>query len=436
MRRTPTRLTLLALAVTAIAAGACQKDDISGPSKQIGPPLLDVNLTPAGNAVYPSASSRITTVAARDTVDITFGALPPTPAGGSYQVVIVDTTKTTANVTPLTGRLIRSTRFRRPVNRDSSVFFAVTDTTNNVSQIAVADTNQSFRFIAQNAAIATGTHVIVRVANPVAAAGTLGATEWYGFLSGRYRSGTTFTTTTALTFGRWSIASAQRLPFSAQAVTSGGFWGDQVRFNFRNLIRPPVGFKYAAWLLDSRTGIQVRLGELVTGNPENAPITDADVGTGANYSPVSIINSQIRGNTATIGVKPEDYDFVTILLEPVGTANVSKPGLTYVMAASIPLSVSSRSATPGKLFGTVTGTNVVGTTIHVTGATSINPLLITNAAANGSFAFRAIPTGTYKVYATPVGLTSPRDSVTVTIGSRRVNGVLTGDSTFVTLRKP
>jgi hypothetical protein len=42
----------------------------------------------------------------------------------------------------------------------------------------------------------------------------------------------------------------------------------------------------------------------------------------------------------------------------------------------------------------------------------------------------------YKAYAIPFGDAVIRDSATVTVGSKKVNGTLTGDSLFVTLRIP
>ncbi|MDP1890612.1 MAG: hypothetical protein Q8K55_06925 [Gemmatimonadaceae bacterium] len=430
-------LTLAAAVGAAFVLAACQTDPISGPSHIVGEPLLDMVFGPAGNAVFPNiVGQRITTAASRDTIEFTVNALPPTGAGNTYQVVLVDTA--TGATTAASARIIRTVRSRRPVNRDSSVAVTKVDTS-TAAQFSIADTATTVAIRIANAAIATRSHVLLRSAGEGSVPASL-TTARTGFLSFRYKAGAAYAVQNEV-FGSFSTAAANRLPFVVSAyVVNANFWGDQVRLNFRNLIRPPAGFRYAAWMVDERTGTATRLGGILSPVPENTPLDDADLGTGTWYNAVGIIEAQVRGDMKALSIVPQDYTFITLALEPYGgTAVPVRPGTAYVLSASIPNSVASRAATPGKVFGTVTsssGKSLVNTTVYLQGINMTVPGQVASASATGTWQFRAVPTGVYKAYAIPFGDAAIRDSATVTVGSKQVNGTLTGDSLFVTLRIP
>ena len=392
---------------------------------------------PAGNAVFPTVSgARITTAAARDTLEFTVNALPPTGAGNTYQIVLVDTAS--GATTAASARIIRTVRSRRPVNRDSSVAVTKVDTA-TAAQFSIADTATTVAIRIANTAIATRTHVLLRSAGEGSVPPTLTAART-GFLSFRYKSGTAYAVQAAV-FGSFAKAAADRLRFIVSAyVVNANFWGDQVRLSFRNLIRPPAGFRYAAWMVDERTGTSTRLGGILSPVPENAPLDDADLGTGKWYNDVGVLEAQVRGDMKALNIVPQDYTFITLALEPYGgTAVPTRPGTAYVLSASIPTSVSSRSATPGKVFGTVTsasGKSLLNTTVYLQGINMTVPGQVASASATGTWQFRAVPTGVYRAYAIPFGDAVIRDSATVTVGAQKVNNVLTGDSLFVTLRIP
>lgn len=435
MRRA--HLTLVAAAGAAFVLAACQTDSISGPSKIVGEPLLDMVFGPAGNAAFPTISGqRITAAAARDTIEFSVNYLPPTGTGNTYQIVLVDSA--TGNAASATARVIRTMRSRRPVNRDSSVAIVKADTTTG-AQFSIPDTATTVTVRIANVAIPTYTHVLLRTAGEGSVPSTVG-TGRTGFLAFRYKSGTTYAVQSAI-FGSWAAATANRLPFLVSAyVINANFWGDWVRLNFRNLIRPPAGFRYAAWMVDERTGTATRLGGILSPVPDNQPLDNADLGTGPWYNSVGILEAQVRGDMKSLNIVPQDYTFITLALEPYGgSAMPARPGLSYVLSASIPNSVNSRAATPGKLFGTVTsssGKSLLNTTVYLQGINMTVPGQIASATATGTWQFRAVPTGVYKAYAIPFGDVTIRDSATVTIGSKKVNNVLTGDSVFVTLRIP
>jgi len=170
------------------AMAACDNDNISGPSKVIGPPLLDLTLGPAPTFVNPTASGTIN--GARDQLTLNLSYLPPLPAGSVYQVFLADSQTVDSagvnNLIPATGRLIRTVNTRRPVTRDSSVAEQSVDTTAATNTITVSDTTESFNFLITNASlgasIANYSHVIVAVSQtPVTTAGRLERTTRRGY---------------------------------------------------------------------------------------------------------------------------------------------------------------------------------------------------------------------------------------------------------------
>ena len=431
-------LPLIAAAAAALVLAACQTDPISGPSKIVGEPLLDMVLGPAGNTVFPTLSGqRITAAAARDTIEFTVNALPPTGPGNTYQIMLADSAGGNAIAAP--ARIIRTNRNRRPVNRDSSVAIIKADTS-NAALFSVADTATTVAILIANVNIPNYTHVLLRSAGEGSIPATINAGQRTGFLSFRYKTGATYAIANS-TFGSWARNTVDRLPFAVSAyIVNASFWGDWVRLDFRALIRPPAGFRYAAWLVDERTGTATRLGGLLSPVPDNQPLDNADLGTGPWFTSVGILEAQVRGDMKTLNIKPQDYTFLTLVLEPYGgSAPPARPGTSYVLSAAIPASVNSRSASPGKVFGSVTSTSgksVLNTTIYLQGSGALVPYQVASASATGTWQFRAVPTGTYKVYAIPFGDAVIRDSATVTIGSKTVNGALVGDSVFVAAKIP
>lgn len=440
-RRTTVAATVLAAAMLG-ALGACSESELSGPRELVGAPLLDMTLGPSGAAVFPGGSGTINTT--RDTLTLTITNLPQLPAGAVYQVLLVDSaTAGSSNVVPVSGRLITTTRSARPVTRDSSERIVRTDTLASTAVIAAADTNQTFVYRITGPAIAANSHVVLAVksAAQAAASGLSGATRM-GFLYGRYRNSATATPTYSnptLTFGSFAINSAARLPFNVSGQSDAAFYGDQIRVNLQGLVRPPVGFRYAGWLIDDRTNTAVRIGGLLTPVPENKPLDDADVGTGTYLSDVGILKAQVRGDRIALGnINFEDFTRFALLLEPIGSAVPTRPSAALVHAGNVPASVATRSAAPGKIFGTVTSASgkASNTTLFLAGPTTGTAVLVTNADASGAFRFRTVPTGRYRLYAIPFGDATARDSTTITIAGKQTAAGLVGDSVFVTLRVP
>ena len=441
------RIVLAAVALAAVAA--CAKEDLAGPGEVIGPPLLDIGLGPSGDARFPGGTVAVSANAARDTLTLTLTNLPPLGAGASYQFFLADSAtvdSTTNNYVPVSGRIITSTRSRRPVNRDSSVFLTRVDTTASAGSITAADTNQTFVVRIVSAQIPSFSHVVVAVSGSTApTAGRLARTTRTGFMYARYRDarGTpsrtddTFAAGT-FTFGSFAIDAAQRLPFSVSGTNDAAFFGSQVRINLKNLVRPPAGFRYAGWLVDDRTNTAIRLGGIQSPVPENASLDNADLGSSAFLTNVGILEAQIRADTSALHVAFHDFTRVLVVLEPSSATPPTTPSAAVVLVGTVPGSVSSRAAAPGKIFGTVTSASgrAENTTVYITGPTNRIPVLVTTAEAGGAFRFPTVPTGRYWVFAIPAGQSAVRDSQSVTIGSKTVAGALVGDSVFVRLTVP
>ena len=345
MRRAHTTLLTAALAaLAALVLAGCQADPMPGPSMRIGEPVLDMALGPSANAAFPAFSGqRITEAAARDTIEFTVDALPPTGAGTTYVIMLVDTA--TGRAAAVTSRLIRSVRSRRPVNRDSSVTTTIVDTS-SAAQFSVGDTATTMAIRIANPAIPSYTHVVLRTSGEGSTPIGIGASRT-GFLSFRFHAGGTYAVGNSM-FGSFASASADRLPFVVAAqVTGASFWGDQVRISLRNLTRPPAGFRYAAWMLDERTGVVTRLGGLLAPVPDYKRLDDADLGFGEWYTSSGITEAQVRSDLKALGIVPQDYTFLALVLEPYGgSAPPTRPGTSYVLSAPVPASVKARAGSP------------------------------------------------------------------------------------------
>ncbi|MBA2440117.1 MAG: carboxypeptidase regulatory-like domain-containing protein [Thermoleophilaceae bacterium] len=445
------RLSLVSALALAVGIAACQTDELAGPVVQIGEPLLDFPLGPSPLAVFPRASFTFNSTKTRDTLTITLANLPPLPPGVSYQVLLVDSASVDSagtNLVPVSGRLITTTRSRRPVTRDSAALSSRVDTAASASAIASADTNQTFVLQVigtPQTPLINFSHVLVVVGpTPVAAATQIDRTTRRGFLFGRYRDarGTPsraddiFSASGNLTFGSFAIDANRRVPFSVSGQSNASFRGTEIRVNLQNLIRPPEGFQYAGWLIDQRTGRQVRLGTLQTPVPSNQSLANADVDPASPatfLTEVGIAGAQLRANADTLGESSgiifDDFTQFFLLLEPKGGSGPPPSASSaIVLQGAVPPSIASRHPENGQLSGKVisaTNQQVVGTTVYVTGSGLRLPVLVTNANAAGDFLFRVVSVGSYTLYAIPPGASAATDSVSVVVGPGEVKSGLT-----------
>jgi hypothetical protein len=383
----------------------------------------------AGAASPPFSGNSITLNGTADTLVVQLSNLPAPPAGTVYQVILVDSTSGGANGLVATGDLIVSTNHIRPIDQDNSVVTVIEDTTLATDDLVPPQNDAIMDFIITDASIgasiAAYTHVIVAVSTtPASGAVTLGPDEQRGFLSRSLSSGN-------LAAGTWSINSALRRPYSIQGTGISAFFGDDLRATFERLLRPPEGFRYVGWLTDERTGINLRLGGLLTPVPDNQPLDDADTGDGEFLTDVAIVNSQLR---ATVEGQ-DNYTHFALVLEPKGAGGVARAPRTAVLTGTVPTSVASRHPGAGKLYGKVTGSGSVdSTTLYLTGRGLSTPLIVRLSDAEGDFAFRTVQIGDYTLHAIPHGDSVVRASTDVSI--THTPGNAAGDSIYVTLALP
>lgn len=419
---------IASIGIAAIVLGAmvaCSQDDISGPASQIGEPLLDIELQPATPR---NPSANVSLNATDDTMVIRFANLPPLPEGTVYQVLLVDSASNTAVVG--SGQLVVMTLQTRPLTRDSVLTDTTTDTT-AVTSIDVWGNNRQVELTITDADIggniAAYSHVVV-VATTTPGNTTIGADEPFGFLSRRIGDGN-------MTFGTWSLNSALRQPWAIRgSSTNATFWGDEFIANFERILRPPHGFQYVAWMIDSRTDIQQRIGGLTTPPPDRRSLANADVEDGSFLTDVAIVEAYIRAAVES----PDNYQRLVITLEPKGAGPAPRASTAEVFAANIPTSISSRHAAPGRLAGQVTGSGRLDSnTVFLTGRGQTTPILVNITNAAGEFLIRTVPVGDYTVNLIPYGGTTIVDTEDITITPvQRPDGSFAGDSVFVTLNLP
>lgn len=463
------RVAAFVSALIIVGATACENDPLTGPTKIVGDVLLDIVVTPAATTLPPGGSIAIsggtctsgcsTVPPNRDTLTVTLVNLPPLPAGVSYQVLLAADSAARAgsdaarpHLRPVSGRIIRTTRAGRPVNRDSVFVASVTDTTLSAPLVLTnTDTNQTYvlRIVGapQGDSTRKYTHVVITVtSNPLTAGVPLAPTARTGFLFAQFRDtkGTVATSDdsyagSSFTAGSFAVNRGSLFRFGASASVNGAIRGRELRINYRGLTRPPQGFRYVSWLIDARTGTQVRLGELKTPEPGAVSLADADIATAPFLTPDGIVAGEVRANADSLGVEFDNFTRYSLVLEAKGAPPARAPGWE-VMVGPIPQSVASRHPAPGTLTGTVTSTSsapVLGTTLYLTGVGLSNTLLVTNADATGAFRFRSVNVGTYTLHAIPKNGTADAATTPITIGSHRdAAGVVRGDSVHVQVTIP
>lgn len=428
---------------------ACGDARLAGPTEILGDPLLDIALGP-GVPATPLAA--VTVNAARDSMRVDLGFLPPLPSDAVYQVFLVDSasaaTPGSLNALPVSGSLIRSRNTYRPVNRDSTFVSTTTDTTAGSTSITTNPSfpnsrtvaHETFTLIVTGVALASYTHVVVAVSSPAqASASHLDPSTRRGFLWRSYRRGTTWSNG-PLTFGSFAVNSASRLNFAVAGNYDGAFRGDRLILNLRQLVRPPEGFQYAVWLFNFRAGTFKRVGSLST----PPPMYDSTIMRMADVAPTGpqnfLADSYIIEATARAPVDSAmNYELLSVVLEPKGTSDVPDfPSLISVVTGIVPPSVTSRLPTNGMLFGKLTGppASTRNATVYLTSGSTI-PVLTTASDVNGDFRFRSVIPGSYTVNVIPSGDNTVRATAQVTVTRTAVaGGGFRGDSVYVTIPVP
>lgn len=121
----------------------------------------------------------------------------------------------------------------------------------------------------------------------------------------------------------------------------GGYWGDEVRVEIRNLTVPPVGFFYEGWLGGAASNAS--LGPIVTPLEEGyASLRDLDTDPGLTQYVVEgkLVKSLQRSFASQLGINYYDYTDHFLVLTPKLRANSLPPG--RVLAGFVPAAVRAR----------------------------------------------------------------------------------------------
>jgi len=202
-------------------------------------------------------------------------------------------------------------------------------------------------------------------------------------------------------------------------VLSGGI--PAIRVNFTGLSKPPRGYYYQPFIIDSLTGNAFAWGQVY--DAAEQPLRNADLGTELTLPTLRAVQpvSPIIG-------KPENYTNVSLILEPKSAPPPLLTALTNysqmtVQRATIPSALLNRRAALGRVQAIVTrGTQGgpvapnVGVVILGSGNNFSTLIGNQNTDSLGLATFNSIPVGEVRVVAIPFGGGGVEARVTVVSG--------------------
>lgn len=215
------------------------------------------------------------------------------------------------------------------------------------------------------------------------------------------------------TFGEF-LSPARQTRFAAAGSGTLLFWdvastgNPAIRVNFNGLSKPPRGYFYQPYIIDSLSG-----NAFAWGQPYDAaekPLRDADAGTAS-----TIVTLRAVQPVGPIIGKAENYTHVSLMLEPkaappVLTAPLTIYSLMAVQRANIPSALQSKRAALGRLQAIVTrGTqggpaaSNVGVVIQGPGNNFTTLVANKNTDSLGIATFTNMPVGELRVLAIPFG---------------------------------
>jgi hypothetical protein len=210
-----------------------------------------------------------------------------------------------------------------------------------------------------------------------------------------------------------------RSPTRQTRFTPGGsgtllFWDvvssgkPAMRVNFENVPRPPLGYYYQPYIIDSLSGIAYAWGQVYGAN--DAPLGTADLGKDS----ILTILRAIQPSSDVIG-QAENYTRVDLILEPRSGAPALRTGLSIystmsLLRASIPAPLLAKRPALGRLNVIVTrgaqGGPVapnIGVVVQGPGLNFNSLIANKNTDSTGTAAFTGLPVGEVRVIAIPFG---------------------------------
>lgn len=214
-------------------------------------------------------------------------------------------------------------------------------------------------------------------------------------------------------FGEF-LSPARQRTFAATGTGSLLFWdvaktgNPAFRVEFNGLQKPPKGYYYQPFIIDSLTGIAYAWGAAY--DAKDSTLRNADFGTDSILPTLRAIQAA----NSTIG-KAENYTRIDLILEPKNAPPALRTGLPIystmsLQRATIPSALRSKRAAGGTLTvivtkGTQGGPVAPNIGIAIQGAgNNFNQLIANrNSDANGTATFENMPVGELRVIVVPFG---------------------------------
>ena len=223
------------------------------------------------------------------------------------------------------------------------------------------------------------------------------------------------------------LSPARQTSFASGGTGSLLFWDvvktgiPAMRVELANLRKPPRGYYYQPFLIDSVSGNAYAWGDAVDAAGES--LFNADLGKDSVLTVVRVVqpSDQVLG-------KPENYTRVDLILEPKRAAPALKTGLALysvmsVMRAPIPTALAAKRAALGILEVKVTKTTQGGVPAPNIGVVVQGPGLNFNTLignkntdSTGTARFTGMPVGEVRVLAIPFGGSLVETRATITSG--------------------
>ena len=223
------------------------------------------------------------------------------------------------------------------------------------------------------------------------------------------------------------LSPARQTTFAAGGTGTLGFWdvvsngNPAIRVDFTGLRKPPRGYFYQPFIVDSLSGIAYAWGQVY--NDKGEPLANADLATDS----ILPVLRAVQASNDVIG-KAENYTRVDLILEPKTASPLLRTGLPIysvmtVQRAQIPTALRSKRAALGTLNAIVTrGTQGgapapnIGVVVQGPGLNFNTLIGNKNTDSTGTARFTNLPTGEIRVLAIPFGGTLVDTRVTIVSG--------------------
>ena len=224
---------------------------------------------------------------------------------------------------------------------------------------------------------------------------------------------------------------ARQTTFTATGTGSLLFWDvaktgkPAIRLEFSGLRKPPRGYYYQPYIIDSLSGIVYAWGQ--TYDAADKGLTDADLGADSIIATLRAVQP-----SGDVIAQAENYTHVHLILEPKTAAPLRNTPLTIysqmtVQRARIPDALRAKRAALGSVQVIVTKTTLggaaapnIGIVIQGPGLNFNTLLGNKNSDSTGTARFTNVPVGEVRVLAIPFGGTLVETRATVVAGQTAI----------------